>query len=153
MSEAGGSLALSTSNGVMTFSADPTVGYFVVDNVELSGTFGLRHVTVEGENSNQFSLIGEPSIHLPINEQLYWFAGLGLGIALVDTSQSTYDLGLAFAPRGGVQILFGRSGLLNLGMRYAAVLSDVDRTSSAGHGTVLAVVPAFDIQAGYTVIF
>ena len=60
MSEVGGSLALSTSNGLMTFSTDPTVGYFVVDNVELSGSFGLRHVSVEGENSSEFSLIGEP---------------------------------------------------------------------------------------------
>jgi hypothetical protein len=154
VAEAGGSLAFSTSNGVMSFSADPTIGYFLFDNVELSGTLGIRHVSLEGENSNQVSLLAEPSLHLPINDGLFWFGGLGLGAAVVDTSQSTYDMGFALAPRTGVQILLGRSGLLNLGGRYSAVVSDVDaEVAPAGGETVLAFVNTFDVQAGYTVMF
>jgi hypothetical protein len=36
------------------------------------------------------------------------------------------ESGFALAPRTGVQILLGRSGLLNLGGRYSAVFSDVE---------------------------
>jgi hypothetical protein len=53
-----------------------------------------------------------------------------------------------------VQILLGRSGLLNLGARYSAVFSDVDTRVGPLEGqAVLAFANTFDIQAGYTVMF
>ena len=154
VAEAGGSLSFSTSQDVMSFSMDPTIGYFLFDNVELAGTFGVRHISLEDEASNQFSLVAEPSLHLPINDGLFWFGGVGLGAALTDTSQSDANVGFAFAPRTGLQVLMGRSGLLNLGARYSAVFSDVDgKVTPAGGETVVAFVNTFDIQAGYTVMF
>lgn len=154
VAEAGGSLAFSTSQGVMTFSADPTIGYFLFDNVELSGTFGVRHISLEGENSNTFSLVAEPSVHFPINDGLFWFGGLGLGAALTDTSQTDLNVGFAFAPRTGIQVLLGRSGILNLGGRYSAVFTNVDgRVAPQGGESVVAFVNTFDIQAGYTIMF
>jgi hypothetical protein len=152
--EAGGSLSFSTSSGATTFSADPTIGYFLFDNVELSGTVGLRHLNVEGERSNQISFLAEPSLHIPINDGLFWFAGTGLGAAVLDTSDTTADMGFAFAPRTGIQILMGRSGLLNLGGRYSMVFSDVDARVAPEQGeAVVAFVNTLDIQAGYTVMF
>jgi hypothetical protein len=154
VAEAGGSLSFSTSQGTIAFSADPTIGYFLFDNVVLSGTVGIRHISLEGENSNVFSLVAEPSLHFPINDGLFWFGGIGLGAALTDTSQTDSNVGFAFAPRTGIQILLGRSGLLNLGARYSAVFSNVDATvTPAGGETVVAFVNTFDIQAGYTVMF
>jgi hypothetical protein len=154
VAEAGGSLAFSASQGTMSFSADPTIGYFLFDNVELSGTLGIRHINLEDETSNVFSLVAEPSLHFPINDGLFWFGGIGLGAALTDTSDTDSNVGFAFAPRTGIQILMGRSGLLNLGGRYSAVFSNVDaQVTPVGGETVVAFVNTFDIQAGYTVMF
>lgn len=152
--EFGGSMSLSASKGVFNVSADPMVGYFLFDNIELSGSLGVRHLAVEGQTSDQFALLVEPSVHLPINDGLFWYGGLGVGFALADTSGSDFDSGLAIAPRTGVQLLLGRSGLLNLGGRYSAVFSDVDTNVGPLAGeAVLAFVNTFELQAGYTVMF
>jgi hypothetical protein len=152
--ELGGSFGLSAAENSFGISADPFIGYFLVDNIELGATLGVRHASVGGENSNQFALLVEPSFHVPINDGFFYFIGLGIGAALVDTSVTDSELGLAIAPRTGVQFLIGRSGLLNLGARYSIVLSDVDSAVGLGGGeTVLAFRNTFDVQAGYTIMF
>jgi hypothetical protein len=152
--EFGGSLGLSASNDVLNVTADPTVGYFAWDNIEFSAILGGRHLTIENTHANQLSLLVEPSVHLPINDGLFWFGGLGLGAALVDTSQNDLVAGFDMAPRTGFQILLGRSGLLDLGARYNMVFSSADvQVTPAGGETLLAFVNTFDLQAGYTVMF
>jgi opacity protein-like surface antigen len=152
--ELGGSFGLSAAQNSFAVSADPFIGYFVVDNIELGATLGVRHASVGGENSNQFALLVEPSFHVPINDGFHYFIGLGIGAALVDTSVTDSELGLALAPRTGVQFLIGRSGILNVGGRYSVVLSDVDSAVNLGGGeTVLAFRNTFDLQAGYTIMF
>ena len=153
--EFGGSMSLALADGLFNASADPTLGYFLWDNLELSGVIGVRHLAVEGESADQLSLMAEPSVHLPINDGLFWVGGVGVGPAVMDTSATKLDSGLALAPRTGVQILLGRSGLLNLGGRYSAVFSDVEtNTSGPFEGeALLGFRNTFELQGGYTVMF
>jgi opacity protein-like surface antigen len=152
--ELGGSFGLSAAENSFGISADPFIGYFLIDNIELGATLGVRHSSVGGENANQFALLVEPSFHVPINDGMHYFIGLGIGGALVDTSVTDSDIGVAFAPRTGLQFLIGRSGLLNVGARYSIVLSDVDAQVGVNGGeTVLAFDNTFDVQAGYTIMF
>jgi hypothetical protein len=156
--EFGGSASFALSNDVTAFSADPMVGYFLWDNLQLSGTLGIRHLTVEDEASNRVSLMAEPSVHIPItsDDGLFWVGGLGAGVAVGDDVDDDPDLesGFALAPRTGVQILLGRSGLLNLGARYSMVFTDAEARLRALEGqTVVAFANTFDLQAGYTVMF
>ena len=154
VAELGGSAGVSLAQNVVQISADPQIGYFLWDNVELSGLIGIRHVTVDGSSSNHYSLLVEPSVHFPINDGLFFALGGGIGAALLDTSATDLDVGLAIAPRTGIQVLLGRSGLLNVGVRYAAVFSSVDAdVTVAGGETVLAFQNTLDFQAGYTIMF
>lgn len=154
--EFGGSLTFALTNDLTSFSADPMVGYYLWDNIELSAIVGVRHLRVNGESSNRFSLALEPSFHLPINDGLFWLVGIGNGVALgndVDTDPSV-DVGYMVSPRTGVQLLVGRSGILNLGARYSAIFSDLETDIAPLEGqAVLAFTNTFDIQAGYTVMF
>jgi hypothetical protein len=158
VAEFGGSGSFALSNDVTTFSADPMLGYFLWDNIQLSGVLGVRHLTVQGDSSNRFSLMAEPSLHIPLTSEdsVFWVGGLGAGVALGDDvdDDPRFEMGLALAPRTGVQILLGRSGLLNVGARYSLVLSDVKAQVGAFDGqAALAFANTFDIQAGYTVMF
>jgi hypothetical protein len=144
--EFGGSASFALSNDVLAISADPMIGYFLWDNLQLSGLVGLRHLSVDGQNSDRFSLMAEPSLHIPItnDDGLFWMGGLGVGAALGNDVDDD----------PGVQLLLGRSGLLNLGARYSMVFTDAEARVDALEGTtVLAFANTFDIQAGYTVMF
>ena len=153
--EFGGAMSFATSPDVLSFSADPMVGYFVFDNIQLSGILGYRHVTVDDASSNRFSALVEPSLHLPITNGLFWAGGLGMGAAFTDgIVDDRFTGGVALAPRTGLQVLIGRSGLLNVGGRYSMVFSDVDTDLEPATGqATLVFANTFEIQAGYTVMF
>lgn len=152
--EIGGSVAFSTSFDATTFAADPQIGYFLWDNIQLKAILSIRHLSVQGESANRFGAMLEPSAHLPINDGLFWFGGIGAGVALADHVGPGVVTGLEIAPRTGLQVLVGRSGLLNLGVRYSALLSGVQTDFSLPQGqAILAFVNTLDLQAGYTVMF
>jgi hypothetical protein len=162
--EFGGSFSFALANDVTNLSADPSIGWFLWDNIELSGIIGIRHTSVSADavavdgrsQTNQFNFLIEPSAHIPFNDGLFWAVGLGGGLALADNvdDDSGLEAGFALAPRTGLQFLVGRSGLLNLGGRYTMVLSNVESDVDALDGAaVLAFANVFDIQAGYTVMF
>lgn len=153
--EFGGSMSVSFSPDASIVSADPSIGYFLFDNFQLSGILGVRYVNVDGADSTRFSALAEPSLHLPINDGLFWVGGLGVGGAVANASNfDGTQVGLALAPRTGVQLLVGRSGLLNLGVRYSAVFSEVEADLEPLEGqAVLGFRNSFDVQAGYTVMF
>ena len=156
--EFGGSAAFALSNNLISLSADPMIGYYLWDNMELSGIVGVRHLTLEDDSSNRFSLTLEPSLHVPINEGVFWNVGLGNGIALGDDvdDDPQVEAGYLLAPRAGIQLMVGRSGLVNVGARYSAIFSSLDANLSptVDQGmAVLAFANTFDIQAGYTVMF
>ncbi len=155
--EFGGSIGFSSSPGVRSLSADPSVGFFIFDNVQLSAIAGYQHVNLDGEDaSNRLSLIFEPSLHTPFNDTLFFALGLGVGPALTDgqADDGSWVGGVAIAPRTGLQLLVGRSGILNLGVRYSAVISGVDAdVQVAGGQAILSFVNTLDVQTGYTVMF
>jgi hypothetical protein len=114
----------------------------------------VRHTGISGANANQLALVAEPSLHFPINDGVFLFGGIGLGVALYDTSATSLDTGLDIAPRAGAQLLLGRSRLLNLAVRYSAVLSSLDGNVDIGGGqTVLAFQNQLDLLGGYTIMF
>jgi len=155
--EFGGSFSFSTSPGVQALSADPSVGIFIFDNVQLSVIAGYQHINTEDlDATNRLSLLLEPSLHVPLNDTLFYALGMGLGPAATDglSDDGSWVVGAALAPRTGLQLLVGRSGILNLGVRYSAVISGVDAdVAVAGGQAVLSFVNTLDVQTGYTVMF
>src|SRR5690606_23176434 len=49
--EVGGAVGASVTENVATVTASPTVGYFIADRIELSGTFTLAYSRTEDEET------------------------------------------------------------------------------------------------------
>jgi hypothetical protein len=111
---------------------------------------------VEGEAVSSYSALLEPSVHVPFNEGVFWVLGMGAGAAYTDVLTPELAAGFAMAPRTGLQLLLGRSGIFNIGARDTLIFSEVEITEDGDPyegQTVLAFANAFDVQAGYTVMF
>jgi hypothetical protein len=106
--ELGGSLALTHASETTTFRIAPSVGYFVVDNIELTLFPDLTIGNISGETDVTIGAMLEPSYHMPFNDDLFGFLGVGFGIRYAE------DPGVDFAlrPRIGMDIMVGRSGIL-----------------------------------------
>src|SRR5437870_1538186 len=78
------------------------------DDVQLSFILSLSHLSTQGVSSNFVSGLIEPSLHIPFSETVFGMLGAGIGPSWADGP----GLGLAFAPRIGIQFLLGRSGIL-----------------------------------------
>lgn len=143
--ELGGFMSFQKSDHV-NFTIRPTLGYFLTDNWEISGMLAFDYNQVGEESNHFFSLLGEPSFHMPINEAVYWFAGLGFGLAKL----SEGDLGLAMSPRVGLNVLVGRSGILSPQFLFNWSTQEVVNT---GHGTLVGLKSAWGFGAGYTVMW
>jgi len=152
--ELGGSAGISAAAGTTILSLSPSVGWFFVDNLQLSGIFSVQHAnTGAGSATNMLALV-EPSYHLPITEKFFVFGGLGVGAGYVKSGVvGTTDpgLGLALAPRLGVNILVGRSGILTPAATLAYSSSNAVQTT-AGQ-TLIAVSTSFGANIGYTVMW
>lgn len=150
--ELGGSGGFSISDRYNRFELAPSVGLFIADNLEISviGAYSRVHVdgqgTSPGATASEFKLLLEPSYHLPFSEVLFGFFGLGAGVKYL----SGQDTGFALAPRLGLNILIGRSGILSpsLNVDYSTV--DVINTPS---GTVVGVQTSYGMNIGYTVMW
>jgi hypothetical protein len=99
--EVGGSAGIDTD--VRNVSVAASLGWFVADNLELTG---IASITVAARRPTLSSLI-EPSYHLPVNRSLFGFFGMGIGYAYI----TGLGGGLAIAPRVGANVLVGRSVL------------------------------------------
>jgi len=139
----------------------PTIGYFFVDNLQLSAIIGINHVSqttadpASGEeidgSATQMLLLAEPSLHIPFSQVVYGFLGLGLGLA--SESQSPGEgagAGFAIAPRLGVNVMVGRSGIFTPAIQGVYQTTEAIRTPQ---GAVVAVKSTFGLQAGYTVMW
>lgn len=155
VAEFGGSASLSAGTDFTSVAADPMIGYFPWDNVELSAIIGVRILNLEDTTRSQYTALLEPSLHIPVGDTFFIFGGIGAGLGVAPTPDQTYT-GFALAPRLGGQFLVGRSGLLNLGARYSMTFASADVDTDLGPfvgNAVLAFVNTFDVQAGYTVMF
>lgn len=144
--ELGGSATFTSASGFTQLNLNPSLGWFFMDNVEISGILGLSHLSAQGVDATFVSAVLEPSIHIPFTDALFGFAGAGLGLSWIDGP----GLGFAFAPRAGLNILVGRSGILTpqFTLNYSTHEAIVTPT-----GTLLAVSLAIGAGIGYTVMW
>lgn len=147
--ELGGSIGLTLAGELTQFNISPTVGWFFADNLQLSGIVGFNYsnTTTNGVSTSASSLnvLVEPSYHLPINQSLFAFLGLGVGLGYADGPGA----GFALAPRLGMNIMVGRSGILTPALQFVYSTSEVLRTPQ---GTFIGGNTSFGLNVGYTVM-
>jgi hypothetical protein len=144
--ELGGSTGFELADGYNRASFNPSVGYFVLDNIELSALMGLSQLNADYGSATVVSALIEPSIHRPLSRSLFGFVGLGMGVS----NTAPGGTGFAMAPRLGANVLIARSGVLTpaLQMTYATTpaLPTVD-------GTLVRGGPSFGLSVGYTMMW
>lgn len=144
--ELGGNIGFNIASGQTTLAISPTIGWFFADNLQISGIFTYRYANVQGVDAHSLQILAEPSVHIPFSRTVFGFAGVGLGLSYVDGPGA----GFALAPRAGVNIAVGRSGILTPAINFSYSTNDVVQTSQ---GALLAVSTSFGANVGYTVMW
>ena len=144
--ELGGSAGFSSNNSLTSATLSPSIGWFVADNVQVSGIVNLRYVDAGNDDGLTTSALVEPSYHLPFTDQIYGFAGVGAGVSYIEGAGA----GLAIQPRLGMNMLVGRSGVFTPSVNVG--YSTVDAESVNGRN-ILTVEPSVGVQAGYTIMW
>jgi hypothetical protein len=150
--ELGGSGGFAAASNYSRFELSPSIGLFVVDNVELSLLTAFNYFSigsVEGSPSThatELKALIEPSFHLPFSQVAFGFLGLGAGVGYITGA----DAGFALQPRLGANFLIGRSGVLTPSLTVAYSTTDAIRTPA---GTILAVRTSYGMNIGYTVMW
>lgn len=144
--ELGGRLGLTSGKDFTQVRVSPTIGWFFIDNLELSFLPSLNYVKAAESSHLYFDVLIEPSFHLPINKTTFVFLGLGGGFSY----DQDLGAGLAVAPRAGMNFTVGRSGILTPAVNFTYSTTD---TVSTSQGTLLAVSSTFGIDVGYTVMW
>ena len=151
--ELGGSIGLTLAGDLTQFNISPTVGWFFTDNLQLSGIIGFNYSststtvgsTTVSTSASSLNVLVEPSYHLPINRSLFAFLGIGVGLGYADGPGA----GFALAPRLGMNIMVGRSGILSPALQFVYSTSEVLRTPP---GTFSGGNTSFGLNIGYTVM-
>jgi hypothetical protein len=149
--ELGGSAGLTMAQDIHMLNISPQIGWFLVDNFELSGIVDVAHLKAgEGNTATIWSALVEPSFHLPFNRSMFGFVGMGVGASYV----SQLGTGLAVAPRIGMDFLVGRSGILRPSLSYQYTTHDAMANGSTVDGsadvTLVAVSSALRFNIGYS---
>ena len=146
--ELGGSAGFTAGNDMTQINVAPSVGWFIADNLQLTGILDLAYSSVNDNSSTMTTLLVEPSYHLPFNRTTFGFLGMGMGASYVDGP----GLGFALAPRVGANFLVGRSGILTPSLSWQYTTHDV-MTEDENDITVVAVSSAVRLNVGYTVMW
>jgi hypothetical protein len=156
--ELGGSLGLNISGDNRQLTLAPSIGWFFTDNLQLSGIIGFNYAsatsTVLGQSvtssASSLNVLVEPSYHLPLSRSLFAFLGLGLGLAY----NSRDGAGFALAPRLGMNIMIGRSGILSPALQfvYSTTNLNVPSPGSSSTSGAQAVNTSFGFNVGYTIM-
>jgi len=149
--ELGGSAGLTMAQDVRMLNFSPSIGWFLVDNFEISGILDVANLKAgEGNSATIWSALVEPSFHLPLNRQMFGFIGMGVGAAYV----SELGAGMAVAPRIGMDFLVGRSGILRPSLSYQYTTHDAMASGDAEDGTanvtLVAISSALRFNIGYS---
>jgi hypothetical protein len=150
--ELGGSAGFGAASNYTRIDFSPTIGLFLMDNVELSLITGLSYFRVGAMDGNpsasatELKALLEPSFHLPFSEVAFGFLGLGLGVNYLTNSEA----GFAIQPRLGANFLIGRSGVLTPAAYFSYSTVDAIQTEV---GTILAVRSSYGLNIGYTVMW
>jgi hypothetical protein len=143
--ELGGAGALDVGENITILSLRPFAGWFITDNLQLSGILELRWADVAGNSNTIFGLLGEPSYHLPFNPRLFGFLGVGAGIA-----NNGDETGFALRPRIGVDMLVGRSGIFRPTLELT--WSTVDVVTQEG-STLVGISTRYGATFSYSVMW
>jgi hypothetical protein len=148
--ELGGSAGLTMAQDIRALNFSPSIGWFLVDNFELSGILDVANLKAGNDDATIWSALIEPSFHLPLNRSMFGFVGIGVGAAYV----SELGTGMAVAPRIGMDFLVGRSGILRPSLAYEYTTHDAETTGTAMDGTadvtLVAVSSALRFNIGYS---
>ncbi len=147
--ELGGSAGFTVATDYRNLNFAPTIGWFVADNLQLSGIVSVSNIKSGSTSTTLWSTLVEPSYHLPINRSLFAFLGLGVGASHV-TGAGT---GFAVAPRIGGNFMIGRSGILSPSISYQYTTIDVPTSGGTGAVTTVALTSAVQFNVGYTVMW
>ncbi len=149
--EFGGSAGLMIAPDFRNVNIAPSIGWFVADNLELSGIFAVSNIKAGDQSSAVLSALIEPSYHVPFDRTTFAFLGMGIGYAHI----SKLGGGLAVAPRIGANFLVGRSGVLTPSLSYEWTTHDVDSTpvGEMQDVTMVGVSQALRINIGYTAMW
>jgi hypothetical protein len=144
--ELGGSFGFNAASDYRSLSLTPTLGWFFVNNVEVSGLISVNNIKAGGESTTLLSALIEPSLHLPLTDAVFVFGGVGFGLQHADGPGT----GFAVAPRLGMNLMVGRSGVFTPAFNFNYSTTDAVQTSQ---GTLLAVSMSYGLNAGYTVMW
>ncbi len=147
--ELGGSAGFTFATDYRNLNFAPTIGWFVADNLQLSGIVSVSNIKSGSTSTTLWSTLVEPSYHLPINRSLFAFLGLGVGASHI-TGAGT---GFAVAPRIGGNFMIGRSGILSPSISYQYTTIDVPTSGGTGAVTTVALTSAVQFNVGYTVMW
>lgn len=151
--ELGGSAGLTLASDFTSFNLSPSVGYFIADNLQVSVLSGINYIKTGGFDSTFAQLLLEPSYHLPLNDMLFVFLGMGFG----GTYAKDVDFGFAVAPRLGMKVMVGRSGILTPSISWLYSTNDLATGSAPGPGqtatTTATISSAAVFNIGYTVMW
>ena len=142
--ELGGSGGLDVNSNGHILSLRPSIGWFLVNNLELSGIIEMQWARLNGNDTAVFGIFGEPSYHIPFTNRLLIFGGLGLGGAFNDS-----DWGFALRPRLGLDILVGRSGIFRPAVDVTWSTADL---VNRGGTTLVGIKTSFGVTFGYSVM-
>lgn len=122
--EIGGSVGAIITEDTSTFTASPTVGYFVADRVEVSGIFQIAYTRVEDDFGNDESntvgaLIVEPSYHYPVGNEVAVNGSVGLG-----GGYDGDDINFQVIPGVGLDILTSHETVFTPTLRMPIVIGD-----------------------------
>jgi hypothetical protein len=147
--ELGGSAGLTLAGDIRAINFSPSIGWFLIDNFELSAILDVTNLKAGDDSATLFSGLIEPSFHIPFNRSMFGFVGMGVGAAY----QEALGAGMAVAPRIGMDFLVGRSGILRPSLSYEytthntmASVAD-DGTTSV---TLVAISSALRFNIGYS---
>ena len=150
--ELGGSAGLTLAGDIRALNFSPSVGWFLIDNFELSAIADVTNLKAGKESATLWSAMLEPSFHIPFNRSTFGFLGMGIGAAY----QRDLGAGLAVAPRIGMDFLIGRSGVLRPSLSYEYTTHDTmaaigsDGTTSV---TLVAISSAMRFNLGYSAMW
>jgi hypothetical protein len=146
--ELGGSAGFAFASDYRSMNFSPTIGWFLADNLEISAILSIANIKTGDASSTLWSALLEPSYHLPINRSVFGFVGVGAGAAHV-TGLGT---GFALAPRIGMNLMVGRSGVLTPSLAYQYTTISSEMTGPADV-TVVALTSAVRFNIGYTAMW
>lgn len=144
--EIGGSAAFTGASNYTQISINPRVGYFLMDNIEISGILGLNHMSAPNAGNTMVNLLAEPSAHVPMTHTMFGFAGIGIGPSYAEDG----GLGVTVAPRIGLNFLVGRSGIVTPALHVQYNTQDAATTPM---GNVVETGTSYGLGVDFSILY